>query len=281
LFNHVALQLRSRAKVKVYAWLPMMAYQADLPREWYVHEWKDNEARPAAKSRLSPFNPAARQFIGEIYEDLALHCDFNGILFHDDGVLSDFEDVTAPALAYNHDVWGLPADFETLHDDAGLRMTWARHKTELLAQFTDFLTDRVKFYRPYIKTARNLFAMPVLNPSSEEWYAQSLANFLTHYDYVAVEAMPFMKAAENPQAWLQSLANKIAAYPDGMEKTIFELQTVEWKNKQPISSAVLIEHGQLLQKNGAKHIAYYPDNFHADHPNLLELEKLFTRQSEP
>ncbi|MCK9607291.1 MAG: poly-beta-1,6-N-acetyl-D-glucosamine N-deacetylase PgaB [Methylomonas sp.] len=275
LFNHVALQLRSQAKVKVYAWLPIMAYQSALPDAWYVHEWRDDEARIATKSRLSPFNPEARQYIGDIYEDLAIHCDFDGVLFHDDGVLSDFEDVSEQALEIGHSVWGLPADFETLHADATFRMIWAQHKTELIAQLTDVLTDRVKFYKPSIKTARNLFALPILNESSEEWYAQSLANFLNHYDYVAVEAMPFMEQAKNPQDWLQILINKIAAYPQGLQKTIFELQTVDWEKRQPVTSAVFIEQVRLLEKNGAQHIGYYPDNFHIDHPNSQALKKLF------
>lgn len=275
LFNHVALQLRSQAKVKVYAWLPIMAYQAGLPDEWFVHEWRDDESQIAGKRRLSPFNPQARQFIADIYEDLAIHCDFDGILFHDDGVLSDFEDVSELATAYSHSVWGLPEDFETLHADATLRMLWAQHKTELIGQFTDFLTNRVRFYRPYIKTARNLFALPVLNESSEEWYAQSFAAFLKHYDYAALEAMPFMEQAENPQAWLQSLISKIAEYPAGLEKTVFELQTVDWKNQQPVPSAVVAEHARLLIKHGARHIGYYPDNFLTNHPDRQTLETLF------
>lgn len=275
LFNHVALQLRSQAKVKVYAWLPIMAYQAGLPDDWFVHEWRDDESQIAGKRRLSPFNPQARQFIGDIYEDLAIHCDFDGILFHDDGVFSDFEDISEQALAFSHKVWGLPADFETLHADATLRMTWAQHKTELLAQFTDFLTDRVKFYRPYLKTARNLFALPVLNESSEEWYAQSVATFLKHYDYAALEAMPFMEQAENPQVWLQSLISKIAEYPAGLEKTVFELQTVDWKNQQLVPTAIFVEHARLLTKHGARHIGYYPDNFLTNHPDRQTLETLF------
>nr|WP_305888573.1 poly-beta-1,6-N-acetyl-D-glucosamine N-deacetylase PgaB [Methylomonas sp. SURF-2] len=278
LFNHVALRLRSHAKVKVYAWLPIMAYRTALPPDWYVHEWRDGGGQLSAKRRLSPFNPAARRFIGEIFEDLAIHCDFNGILYHDDGVLSDFEDASAPALAFAHEVWGLPADFETLHADAGLRMTWGRHKTRLLADFTDYLTDRVKFYRPYVKTARNLFALPVLNENSEEWYAQSLAVFLQHYDYAAVEAMPFMEEAEEPLAWLQSLASKVAAHPAGPDKTIFELQTFDWTKQQAIPSEVFIEHVRWLERHGARHIGYYPDDFHLDHPKLPDLQKLFSEK---
>lgn len=48
--------------------------------------------------RLSPFSPEARQTIREIYEDLAKSSSFNGILFHDDVTLSDYEDASPDAL---------------------------------------------------------------------------------------------------------------------------------------------------------------------------------------
>ncbi|PPD23857.1 MAG: poly-beta-1,6-N-acetyl-D-glucosamine N-deacetylase PgaB, partial [Methylomonas sp.] len=195
LFNHVALQLRSRAGVRVYAWMPMMAYKANVPLKWYVKEWRDGEPQLSRHiyTRLSPFNPEARQYVGEIFEDLAKHCDFNGILFHDDGILSDFEDVSPLAMDYAHTLWGLPAEFDKIHASAELRLKWAKHKNELMGQFTDFLADRVRFYRPHIKTARNFYSLPLLKPYSEEWYAQSFSVFMAHYDYVAVEAMPFME----------------------------------------------------------------------------------------
>ena len=59
--------------------------------------------------RLSPFSPQARQTIREIYQDLAKSASFNGILFHDDVTLSDYEDASPDALkAYAKQ--GLPTD---------------------------------------------------------------------------------------------------------------------------------------------------------------------------
>ena len=277
MFSHVALQLRSKANVKVYAWLPIMAYKADVPLKWYVKEWRDGGPQLSRHvyTRLSPFNPEARQFIGDIYEDLAKHCDFNGLLFHDDGILSDFEDVSPPAMEVTHEVWGLPAEFDIIHASSELRMKWAQHKTEYIGQFTDYLTDRVRFYRPYIKTARNFYALPLLKPYSEEWYAQSLPAFLKHYDYTAIEAMPFMEEAENTQKWLTELVKKTAEYPNGLDKMVFELQTVDWKKQQDIPMAVFTEQFNLLKKLGAKHIGYYPDNVHHDHPKLEQLKQFF------
>ncbi|MFI3122638.1 MAG: poly-beta-1,6-N-acetyl-D-glucosamine N-deacetylase PgaB, partial [Methylococcales bacterium] len=180
LFNRVAWQLKKRAAVRVYAWLPMMAYQSKkIDKSWYVQEWRDGKAQTSSHiyTRLSPFNPEARQFVAEIYEDLSKYCNFDGVLFHDDGILSDFEDVSPTALAYGKQVWGVSDDVNKLRATSKSRLEWAKHKTELMGQFTDELTNRVRFYRPYIKTARNFYALPLLEPYSEEWYAQSFKSF--------------------------------------------------------------------------------------------------------
>lgn len=277
LFSHVETLLRTRAGVKVYAWMPIMAYKADVPLKWYVKEWREGEPQLSRHiyTRLSPFNPEARQYVGEIYEDLAKHCNFNGILFHDDGILSDFEDVSPRAMEFSHDVWGMPAEFDKIHASSELRLRWAQHKTELIGQFTDYLADKVRYYRPYIKTARNFYSLPLLKPYSEEWYAQSFPAFLRHYDYVAVEAMPFMEEAEDPKKWLIELVQKTKAYPNGLDKMVFELQAVDWRKQQDIPMQTFTEQFQLLKNQGAKHIGYYPDNVFHDHPKLEELKKYF------
>jgi len=283
LFSRVAWQLKTVARVKVYAWMPIMAYQGKAPESWYVQEWRDGKAQNASHvyNRLSPFNPEARQYVAEIYEDLAKHCSFDGILFHDDGILSDYEDVSPVALAYTKEAWGLPDQFEQLHATSKMRMAWAQHKTELINQFTDELASRVRIYRPGIKTARNFYALPLLKPYSEEWYAQSFKSFLAHYDYVAIEAMPFMEEAENPKQWLTQLVKAAAKQPDGLKKTVFELQSINWKTQQKIPMPVFIGQLELLKKLGASHIGYYPDNVFEDQPRLADLQQHFSLPIQP
>ena len=279
LFNRVAWQLKKRAAVRVFAWLPIMAYQnADIDKSWYVQEWKDGKAQESSHiyKRLSPFNPQARQFVAEIYEDLGKYCSFEGILFHDDGILSDFEDVSPEALAYGKEVWNLSDNFNKLHATSKSRLEWAQHKTELMGQFTDELTNRVRFYRPNIQTARNFYALPLLQPYSEEWYAQSFKSFLAHYDYVAIEAMPFMEEAKNPNQWLTDLVKAAAKESDGLKKTVFELQAVDWRTKQKIPSSIFMEQLNLLKKLGANKIGYYPDNVYEDQPRLDDLKQHFS-----
>ncbi|MEQ1635542.1 MAG: poly-beta-1,6-N-acetyl-D-glucosamine N-deacetylase PgaB [Methylococcales bacterium] len=277
LFNRVAWQLKTRAKVNVYAWMPIMAYKTDVPLKWYVKEWREGKPQLSRHvyTRLSPFNPEVRQYISEIYEDLAKYCSFDGLLFHDDGILSDYEDVSELAMDFSHQVWNLPLDFEKIHQSSELRLKWAQHKTQLLAEFTDELTDKVRYYRPSIKTARNLYALPLLKPYSEEWYAQSFDTFLQHYDYVAIEAMPFMEKAENPEQWLRELVKKTAQYPNGLKKMVFELQSIDWAKQQAIPTKTFIGQLELLKKQGAIHIGYYPDNVFQNQPDLEALQKHF------
>ncbi|MFA6053031.1 MAG: poly-beta-1,6-N-acetyl-D-glucosamine N-deacetylase PgaB [Methylobacter sp.] len=283
LFSRVAWQLKMVARVKVYAWMPIMAYQGKAPESWYVQEWHDGKAQKPSHiyTRLSPFHPEARQYVAEIYEDLAKYCNFDGILFHDDGILSDYEDVSPVALSFTKEAWGLPEQFEQLHATSELRMAWAQHKTELINQFTDELADRARIYRPGIKTARNFYALPLLKPYSEEWYAQSFKSFLAHYDYVAIEAMPFMEEAENPAQWLTELVAAAAKQPQGLKKTVFELQSVNWKTQEKIPMPVFIEQLELLKKLGVHHIGYYPDNVFQDQPRLTDLQQHFSLPALP
>lgn len=279
LFNRIAWQLKRRADVKVYAWMPIMAYQGDdIPKDWYVQEWRNGKAQAASHiyTRLSPFNAEARAWVADIYEDLGRYCNFDGVLFHDDGILSDFEDVTPLALNYTHEVWNLPAQFDALHATPAMRLNWAQHKTELINQFTDELAHRVRINRPGIKTARNMYALPILTPNSEEWFAQSLGSFLNHYDYVAIEAMPLMEEAKNPTQWLTDLTKAVSLYPDGLKKTLFELQAVDWRSQKPITSSMFIDQLTLLKKLGAQHLGYYPDNVFENQPHLSDLQQHFS-----
>ena len=41
-----------------------------------------------------------------------------------------------------------------------------------MAVYIDELAARVRVYRPYIRTARNIYSRPILQPDAEEWYAQ-------------------------------------------------------------------------------------------------------------
>jgi biofilm PGA synthesis lipoprotein PgaB len=284
LFSHVAWQLSTRALVKVYAWMPVMAFE--LPSDNPAAELSVQSSDPAAPAsggryrRLTPFSAEVRETVGEIYEDLARHARFDGLLFHDDATLDDFEDAS-PAGRQAYEQWGLPVSLDAIRADPALMARWTRHKTAALIAFTGELTERVRRYQGSIKTARNLYARTVMEPASEARFAQSLPDFLAAYDYAALMAMPRLEGASRPADWLDALVRKVAARPGALAKTVFELQSVDWVTRLPVPAPELARQMQALQRLGAVNIGYYPDDFGADRPALAIIKPALSLQSFP
>jgi poly-beta-1,6-N-acetyl-D-glucosamine N-deacetylase len=284
LFSHVAWQLHTRALVKVYAWMPVLAFE--LPSNNAVAEYTVHSSDPAAPAsgsryrRLTPFSAEVRDTIGEIYEDLALHARIDGLLFHDDATLDDFEDA-GPAALQAYAGWGLPASIEAIRADPSLLDQWTQRKTAALIAFTGELTQRVGRYEGSIKTARNIYARPVMEPQAQARFAQALPDFLAAYDYVALMAMPLLEGSSRPDAWFESLVRKVGAQQGGLARTVFELQSVDWNTHKPLPTAVLAAQLQRLQRLGAVNLGYYPDDFLADHPALAAVKPALSLQTFP
>ena len=289
LFNRVSWQLRTRAHVKVYAWMPVLAYDfGGTVAQVLAWNPKGGAAEPDSKTyrRVSPFDAVAREKILTLYDDLARSTPFEGLLFHDDAMLSDFEDASPPALAAYAKA-GLPASIAAIRADPALLRRWTRFKTDALIEFTGELTARAKIYRTPLMTARNMYARPVLDGDSEAWFAQDLDRFLASYDYTAIMAMPAMEnvPAGDSDAWLRRLVAAVATRPLGLKRTIFELQAVDWRSKAGggarIPDATLVRQMRLLLRLGALNFGYYPDDFVTGFPDQHTLHPAFSLQSYP
>lgn len=289
LFGPLARRLRTEARVQVYAWMPVLSFDldADFPR---ITEWSPQQAHETATParnayvRLSPFDARVQRAIGEIYEDLATHTEFDGLLFHDDALMSDFEDAGPHALA-SYRRYGLPESIEQIRDDPALMHRWTRLKSETLNEFTLFLRDRVREIRgPQVKTARNLFARPLLEPHSETWFAQNLDDFLALYDWTAPMAMPLMEGVPEADAaaWLETLVDTVSARPGALCRTVFELQSRDWsKPGQPaIDSALLVSWIQTMMHRGARSVGYYPDDFYRNAPDASLLAPVISERNQ-
>src|SRR5699024_11106281 len=133
----------------------------------------------------SPWSAEARRKITEIYQDLARGAASHGILFHDDALLSDFEDVSQDALAaYRQQGFG--DDLEAIRNSPQQMDAWSKYKSRFMTDFTLDLAQKVREIRgPQVETARNIFAMPILEPESSQWFGQSLDEFIDSYDWTA------------------------------------------------------------------------------------------------
>jgi poly-beta-1,6-N-acetyl-D-glucosamine N-deacetylase len=279
LFNRVAWQIATRTQVKrVYAWMPMLAWvlPPGVPgaQDRVVTLPSDNSDHVnMGYRRLSLFSPRARQTIREIYEDLGRYATFEGLLFHDDVTLSDYEDASEFGLkAYKE--WGLPGSIADIRRSDDMVGRWTILKINALDEFAGELAAAVREEEPALKTARNLYARVVLSPKAEVWYSQALENSLANYDFTAIMAMPLMENAPDPAAFYRSLVDRVQSIPGAMKKVVFELQTVDWRHdSKPIPSADIAATIGSLYEMGVEHVGYYPDMLFDNHPDWSVIRK--------
>jgi biofilm PGA synthesis lipoprotein PgaB len=274
LFNRTAWQLKTRADVRVYAWLPMLSYVGGpFRQDWRIIRAKRdvNAALMPDDPRLSPFHADAVRHIAEVYEDLATYAKFDGLLFHDDGRLDEQEDFSPAALTVYEDEFGVIPTPELLLADSSLRLRFTELKTRSLIDLGTLLADRVRRRLPHIRTARSLFASALLDDAAPTYLAQDFDVFLESYDHVALMAMPALEHAEDSEAFFAALIAEVAERAAGIERTIFELQTIDWASASRIPGAEIRRTMRWLQSQGVRHLGYYPDDFVGGHPEFESL----------
>jgi poly-beta-1,6-N-acetyl-D-glucosamine N-deacetylase len=284
LFNRAAWQLKTRANVLVYAWLPLLSFEGEgIDPSWRVLETDDGvtSVDEDSEPRLSPFEPQARALIRDVYADLAAHAHFDGLLFHDDGRLSDLEDANPAALAAARAALGADFSPERARHDPELARRWAALKARAMIDLSGELAAAVREQRPDIRTARNLFASALLDPHGETVVAQRFDEYLAAYDHVALMAMPYLEGATDTRAFYRDLARAVGQAPLGFDKTIFELQTVDWRTGTSVDARTLETTLRALQAAGVRHLAYYPDDFVAGQPALAPLRRGISLATSP
>ncbi|WP_252152388.1 poly-beta-1,6-N-acetyl-D-glucosamine N-deacetylase PgaB [Acinetobacter terrae] len=273
LFPLLVKQIRSKTEVKhIYAWLPLMAWE--FPKSYRIPYVSHSEGGKQGYIRVSPFDQQNLKYVAEIYLDFMKSNSVDGVLYHDDITLSDYEDISAPARK-TYQAWGFNSEQVSKLHNSPKQAPLAQHKTAYLDQFAAGISKILKQQQPNILTARNMYAPVVLNPVSENWFSQSMPSTYQYYDYNAIMAMPYMEEADDHQQFYLDLIQQSKKYDPKLDRTIFELQAVNWKNNQKVSTQEIIETIQFLEKHGVKHIGYYPDDFVNEHPQPSRLKSAF------
>lgn len=281
LFGRASWQIRTRLGVNVYAWMPLLAFDPgpEKLRDLDLVSSVDG-SKGIGYLRLSPFSKKSRQFISEIYEDLAKYNYFYGLVIHDDATLSDKEDASKPALEFYSKNWDLPPDVNAINANAQLRQKWTENKTKALSQFALEMKSVAENYKKPLRIARNYYAEVALNPNAEEWFAQSIPNGIANFDWVALMAMPYMEKASNPTKWISELVNKTESYPGAKQKVIYELQAKNWKTNKAIPNKELSGWMRMLRVKGALNFGYYPDDPFTNQPNIDIIKRELSTKSE-
>lgn len=283
-FNRVSWQIATRTQVnRIYAWMPLIAWQ--LPKEniavddTVVTIQVDSTHLNMGYPRLSPFSTKARKVIEEIYEDLAKSAYIDGILFHDDITLSDYED-DSPMAHEQYKKWGLPESVMEIKNNPEAFQKWTKLKTDYLDDFAISLANKVREEQPDLKTARNLYAQVALHDNAEEWYGQNLAKSIERYDYTAIMTMPYMEQADDPIKFYDEIVKRVKEQTCGLNRTVIELQTVNWKKEnRAIPSEELNNTIAHLYDLGVEHIAYYPDDLYHNNPDTDMINEAFSRKA--
>ena len=282
-FSHAAHQMIIRG-MTVYAWLPTLSIELPdraLNESLRVREGSERESVPGRSwyNRLTPFDRRVKELVATLYRDLAAHSLVQGILFQDDAYLSDKEDLHPAALLNLEQVLGKGYRLDALNPEQARK--WMSHKTETLLEFTQTLMESVRIFRPNARFARNIYALPVIEPESEAWFAQNYRRFIESYDSVVVMAYPQMEKVERPSEWLERLTKKAKDIPQGIEKTIFKLQSFDWEKKSWIPDKTILKAMRDVLAAGGRHLAYYPDDLWEEKPGLSTIRLEMSTESYP
>jgi len=286
LFSRVAHQLKSRAEVEVYAWMPMLSI--DLPEslandDLYVRQYSDGKTEITSSwyKRLSPFSLQVKDMLTKLYEDLAVYSSIDGIVFQDDGYLNEEEDFHSAAVGHYKRITGTSEIIAPDQLSFKQKEEWIKLKIRTLNELSEHLFAVATRYRPEIRSARTLYAPVVFDESAKERFAQDYKESLALYDYVVIMAYPYLEEVKHPKKWFKKLVAIVKKYPDGIDKTVFKIQTYHWKDKKWVSDKELSSWLKVLVSSGARHLAYYPDDYFKNHPDADIIREMMSVEDFP
>jgi len=82
-------------------------------------------------------------------------------------------------------------------------------------------------------------------------------------------------------SWLRSLVQKASKFPNGLDSTVFKTQAFDWKKDKWISSSTVNQWLRILVAAGAYHIAYYPDDYIGNRPDLKTISDMISSRYFP
>lgn len=285
LFSRAAWQLSTRARVSVYAWLPVLSFAVPgklSGRVEFVTGAAGGALPPGASGvrRLSPFDPLARAFVRDMYEDLGRYSAFSGVLFGEDAMLGDDEDAGRHASdAYAR--WNLPRDVAQIRANPQLARRWGDLKTRHLIDFTRELQKIVIDSQSSgeVLTVRTIFPDAVIDPQAGRRYAQDYTAFLGAYDFVGLLALPSRQGITSVDGWLGKLGETVKAAPDGPRRTVFMLEAIDSRTSARVPADRLAAQMHYLRQTGLVSYGYYPDDFAHDKPEAIAMRDVMSMRS--
>ena len=248
--------------------------------------------------RASPFDALTHTRLAAFFEALGQSSEeLDGIMFQDDLLISNWEDVSEKGIQTMVQRYGLvDTDDDSLNDflnndENEKNQDWRRYKVQVLDDLSKemFASFRRGYQSAFparfaaretseatrLVSARDYYEAAVLSRDAVtgDWYGQDVDTALDIYDQVVVMAYPNMSIGADPASqtallWLNHLVTTgiAIANRNGKQrahKLIFKLQSVCWSyypngEDYTIPAAVLQQHVKALTDAGATGIGFYP-----------------------
>ena len=258
-FNYISMRLGNDGK-RVFAWMPTLAIAPLLNEHNAVQAYDAN--KKGWYKRFSPFDEDAVAKAANMYEQLGQYAYVDGVLLQDDLYLNDYEDFSPAAQEAYYQKFKVALTPQVKNNPESYQQ-WTRWKSERLQEVSRRYIAALRQNRPEALSARNMYTAVAQNKHAEEWFAQNLKGFYKDYDYTFLMAYDYMdKRASDYESFLGELAQNVKAYDQGMQKTVFKLQTYDWQQQKWIAKEHLTAEIKFLRGLGCRHVGYYPEPYY-------------------
>ena len=258
-FNYISMRLGNDGK-RVFAWMPTLAIAPLLNEHNAVQAYDAN--KKGWYKRFSPFDEDAVAKAANMYEQLGQYAYVDGVLLQDDLYLNDYEDFSPAAQEAYYQKFKVALTPQVKNNPESYQQ-WTRWKSERLQEVARRYIAALRQNRPEALSARNMYTAVAQNKHAEEWFAQNLEGFYKDYDYTFLMAYDYMdKRASDYESFLGELVQNVKAYDQGMQKTVFKLQTYDWQQQKWIAKEHLTAEIKFLRGLGCRHVGYYPEPYY-------------------
>ena len=258
-FNYISMRLGNDGK-RVFAWMPTLAIAPLLNEHNAVQAYDAN--KKGWYKRFSPFDEDAVAKAANMYEQLGQYAYVDGVLLQDDLYLNDYEDFSPAAQEAYYQKFKVALTPQVKNNPESYQQ-WTRWKSERLQEVSRRYIAALRQNRPEALSARNMYTAVAQNKHAEEWFAQNLKGFYKDYDYTFLMAYDYMdKRTSDYEFFLGELVQNVKAHDQGMQKTVFKLQTYDWQQQKWIAKEHLTAEIKFLRGLGCRHVGYYPEPYY-------------------
>lgn len=259
--------------LQIFAWMTTLHanYLHKLLPKVYNYNLQSREYQPT--ETLDPTAHENQEFLSALYRDLAAN-PIDGIMFQDDLELKHTEGFhpkqdgkgfyPEPAALYNFTV--------NKNGITGYKTTflkWSNNKARALQNLSNAIMAACRQVNQNLIFAQNIHYETLLNPQwGKAWFAEIpevLSSSTADYFFVMAYQQQISRELNiTAETELEELMQRLFTAGNILERdnqqVVFKLQTVDWKNGNPLSSRKISSLLQLLKKSRRNSVIMMPYN---------------------